>query len=148
MDEINRPNPENIPQAQVPAQNAAADKRAQKKAQRRAKKAYYKQLRKDLRKQKWESYKAKTFLGKIACILGKGLAALFVVVTLATVVRVNLLDIGMTAMKMFMAYNANSIANTEVTREQVLKIAPLDEERGARIDASAHCGVRGLLCRL
>lgn len=134
---MNNPTPENIPEEQAPAQNSAADKRAQKKAARKAKKEHYKQLRKELRKQKWEAFKAKTFLGKTAWVLGKVLVVLFVAVTLFTVVRVNVVDIGAAALKAFMTYNAANIMNAEVTQEQILEIAPMDEERGARIDASA-----------
>ena len=133
MEEMNKQTPNNAPEECIPAVN----KRAQKKGQRKARKAHYKQLRKDLRKQKREAYKAKTFLGKTTWVLGKALVALFVAVTLFTVVRVNVVDIGAAALKAFVTYNAASIMNAEVTQEQILEIAPMDEERGARIDDSA-----------
>lgn len=140
MEEMNKQNPENIPEEQTqqsPAQNAAANKWVQRKAQRKAKKAYYKQLRKEIREKKWEAYKAKTFLGKTAWVLGKALVLLFVAVTLFTVARVNLIDAGAAAFKAFMVFTASHDSGMEVTREQIQEIAPMDEERGARIDASA-----------
>ena len=133
MEEMNKQNPENAPDAQSPA----ADKRAQKKAARKAKKAHYKKLRKEIREKQWEAFKAKTFLGKIGFLLGKVLVVLFVAVTLFTVARVNVVDVGYAALKTFMVFNASRDSSMEVTREQIQEIAPMDEERGARIDASA-----------
>lgn len=146
MEEMNDQIPENKPETgnipeeqaqQAPAQSAAAEKRAQKKAARKAKKAHYKQLRKELRKQKREAYKAKTFLGKTAYVLGKGLAALFVVLALITMVRVHYMDVSLVSIDVLLKY-VNSVKEaTEITQEEILEVAPLDEERGARIDASA-----------
>ena len=137
MEDMNKQPPENIPEERAPAQNAAADQRAQKKAQRKAEKAHYKQLRKELREKKREAYKAKTFLGKTVYVLGKGLAALFVILTLVTVVRVNYMDVGMTAIDVLLEYVGFVKEFTEFTPEQIQEVSPFDEERGARIDASA-----------
>ena len=134
---MKKQNPDNTPEEQAPAQNAASGKWAQRKAQRKEKKAHYKQLRKDLRKQKREAFKAKTFLGKTAWVLGRALVVLFVAATLFTVVRVNVVDAGYAAMKTFMVFSASRDSSIEVTREQILEVAPMDEARGARIDASA-----------
>lgn len=140
MDEMNKQNPENIPEEQTqqaPAESAAVDKRAQKKAARKAKKAHYKQLRKELREKKREAYRAKTFLGKTAWVLGKGLALLFVAVTLATVVRVNYLDVGVTSVEVILKSLEIMKEVGAATEEEILEAAPLDKERGDRIDASA-----------
>ena len=134
---MNKQTPDNISEEQAPAQNAAAFKRAQKKAQRKAKKAHYKKLRKELREKKREAYKAKTFLGKTAYVLGKGLATLFVVVALVTVVRVNYLDIGVKFVDLIIKYQDTIQKVVEVSKEEILEVAPLDEERGEKIDASA-----------
>ena len=133
MEERNKQNPENSPEAQYPA----ADKRAQKRAARKAKREHYKQLRKELRKQKREAYKAKTFLGKTAWVLGKGLTVLFVVLALFTVVRVNYMDVAMSIVGIVAELPDTIASGMEITEEQILEVAPLDKERGDRIDASA-----------
>lgn len=140
MEEMNKQNPENIPEEQtqqVPAQDAAADKRAQKKAQRKAKKAHYKQIRKELRQKQKEAYQARTALGKFCYVSRKILSFLTALVLLITVIRVNYKEISFAALFGQLIYENMSGEYHEVTREDILAVSPLDEERGARIDASA-----------
>ena len=140
MEEMNKQNPENIPEEQtqqVPAQDAAADKRAQKNAQRKAKKAHYKQIRKELRQKQKEAYQARTALGKFCYVSRKILSFLTALVLLITVIRVNYKEISFAALFGQLIYENMSGEYHEVTREDILAVSPLDEERGARIDASA-----------
>ena len=140
MEEMNDLKPENVPEEQVQqasAQNTAADKRAQKKEQRKAKKAHYKQIRMELRQKKREAFQARTGLGKFCYVSRKILSFLCALAVLFTVVRVNYKDVFFAfvgTVQMFMSWAGENI---EVSQEQILKEAPLDEERGARIDASA-----------
>ena len=134
---MKKQNPDNTPEEQAPAQNAASGKWAQRKAHRKEKKAHYKQLRKDLRKQKREAFKAKTFLGKTAWVLRRALVALFVAMTLFTVARVNFTDTATALLTMFAQYKAAAGSTMEISQEQLLEVAPMDEARGARIDNSA-----------
>lgn len=133
MEEMNKQNPENTPEAQAPA----TDKRAQKKAQRKEKKAHYKQLRKELRQKEKEAFRARTFLGKFCYVSRKILSFLTALVLLITVIRVNYKEIGIAIVGGEMFYEILSGEHNTPTREDVLAVSPLDEERGARIDASA-----------
>ena len=141
MEEMNKQNPENIPEEQAhqtPTKEAAAKRRAEKKQRRKDRKAYYKQLRKELRQKKKEAFRARTILGKFFCVSRKILALLCALALLVTVIRVNYKEIYIAALTAYyMAQGIMEGDKPEPTREQVLEVAPLDEERGARIDASA-----------
>lgn len=133
MEEMTNPTPEE--QAQC---SPAVNQRAQKKAQRKEKKARYKQIRKELRQKKKEAYQARTALGKFCYMSRKILSFLVALALLVTVIRVNYKEIYFSALNVY--YTAKSLMSgnqAEITREQVLEISPLDEERGARIDDSA-----------
>ena len=135
MEEMKNPAPE---EAQTPETTPAASaKKAEKKQQRQAQKAHYKQIRKELREKKREAYQAKTFLGKSFYVSRKVLSFLCALAVLFTVVRVNYKDVAFAALRTIQKLPDIMAETFTLSREDILSESPLDEERGALIDASA-----------
>ena len=88
-------------------------------------------------RKKREAFQAKTILGKVSFVGGKILYFLCALAVLFTVVRVNYKNVAFGFIDVVRELPGMLIETTSVTQEQIQEVAPLDDERGTRIDASA-----------
>ena len=142
MEEMNKQTPQEPVNAEPVRQEPAKKKSvrsffAARRAKKKAKKARYKQIRKELRQKKREAFLAKTFLGKCFYLTGRLLSFLCALAVVITVVRVNYKDVIFAGIDAYRWFTLQSAGSAEVTREEILELAPMDEERGKLIDASA-----------
>ena len=109
-----------------------------RKEKKLAKKQERKQLRMAVRQRKKDEFRAKGCLGKIFWFFGKIISLICVVAVLATVIQVNYAPVAGFFLTLYM--NSAGKDASDITKEQIDAVLPVDAEHAAVLDASAPSG--------